>query len=825
MRVIFRNFATEINNTHFFAAMKTNKWMLTVLLMLLFSVSTWAQSSFKWKVEKLTRGVVAVPRSSACNGFMVSWRLLASDDEYTTFDVLRNDKTVTKDLNTVTSYWDASGRKGNTYRVVTKHHGVAVDTSAVVTPWDDVFFQLHMNKPADGERYGYPHHYYPNDCSCADVDGDGEYEIICKWVPSNQADNSQFGFTGETIIDCYKLDGTQLWRINLGVNIRSGAHYTQFLVYDFDGDGKAEMICKTAPGSLDGTGKYVSEAATEPGIRSTDNTKDYTYLNTGFVVNGPEYLTVFSGETGEALHTIFYNPNRGCSVGGDASLSPVWGDEYGNRVDRFLACVAYLKGGNECPSAVMCRGYYSRCYVWAVDFDGKELSTWWRHASTSEKTYMVTDHNNKVVTKVAAPCTYPGMTSNTAFANGNHNISVADVDDDGCDEIILGSATIDHDGYMKYTTGLGHGDALHVGDILPDHPGLEVMMVHEGSPLGFDVHDAATGEILLCNILDGDIGRGMAADVNPNSRGYEIWSWGDSNMYAADGSVVGNSMSFNFRIYWDGDLQDELLSDIGNHNQPFIEKFGVGRVMVGGKNVYATGYSTTCNGSKGSPCLTADLFGDWREEMIFYNGEDDCTLNIYSTAESTSARLPTLMSDHVYRMGIAWQNVAYNQPPHLGYYLPDSVHSRITCTDPTLKEQHIMLGDSIEPIRLHFSGATSISAYRSYQPDGSTRYMNLPIGMKGTRDLVKYDYCISGVPTMEGKYEIVVRTSGDMDGTATYDTLYVHVSGPTGVQPSTAQTDADIHTATYDLMGRQLRGEGTQRGIVIRNRKKYIQRI
>ena len=799
--------------------MKFKAILLTAALSV--NVTAWSQASFKWQAEKLGRGVVAIPRSiGGDNGRFVSWRFLPTDDEFTTFDVVKNGTVIKSDLNTVTSYWDGSGRPTDEYRIVTKYKGEEVATSEPAQNWSDVFYQLHMNKPADGERYGYPHTYYPNDCSAGDVDGDGEYEIIVKWVPSNQADNGQFGFTGETILDCYKLNGTQLWRINLGTNIRSGAHYTQFLVYDFDGDGKAEMVCKTAPGSLDGTGHYVSEAATEEGIRNTDNTKDYTFLGTGHVVNGPEYLTVFNGETGAAIHTIYYNPNRGCSVGGDAALSPVWGDEYGNRADRFLACVAYLKGASQNPSAVMVRGYYSRCYVWAVDFDGKELSTLWRHASTTEKTYMVTDNTGKVTTKKDNPCTYPGMTSNTAFGNGNHNISVADVDEDGCDEIILGSATIDHNGDMKYTTGLGHGDAMHVGDILPDHPGLEVMMVHEGSPLGFDVHDACTGEILLCNEIEGDVGRGMAADVCGTSRGYEIWSWGDSNMYTADGSVVGNSMSFNFRIFWDGDLQDELLADIGNHNQPFIEKYGVGRIMIGGKNVYATGYSTSCNGTKGTPCLTADLFGDWREEMIYYNGDDNCTLNIYSTTETTACRVPTLMSDHVYRLGVAWQNVGYNQPPHLGYYLPDSVHSCIRAYEPELKAQTITLGESIRPVTLHFSGATNMSVYRSYLPDGTTRYMQAPNGMETKRDLVKYEYTLSGTPEQTGEYSIVLRTSGDNNGVNTYDTIRVNVLTPTGITlPSTTQESTD--TPTYDLSGRTL-SSTNMKGIVIRNCKKVV---
>jgi rhamnogalacturonan endolyase len=802
--------------------MQKNRRHLILLCILLLTISGNAQTDYKWYKEKLNRGLVAVPRTNACTGFLVSWRLLGSDDSYTTFDVLRDGNTIASNLNTISSYYDAAGRKGDTYQVVTKQHGEPVDTTVSAKPWTDVFYQLHMDRPASGTRFGYSYEYYPNDCECADVDGDGEYEIICKWQSNMAADNAQFGYTSSTIIDCYKLDGTKLWRVDLGCNIRSGAHYTPYLVYDFDGDGKAELICKTAPGSIDGQNKYVSEAATEANIKSTDNSKDYTY-STGFVVNGPEYLTVFNGETGAAIHTIYYNPNRGCTVGGDAELSTLWGDEYGNRADRFLACVAFLDGPNSAPSAVMCRGYYTRAYLWAVDFDGKELKTHWRHASIAKSIYMVTDSTGKITTKTCNKATYSDADCFTAYGQGNHNLSVADVDNDGCDEIIYGSATIDNNGYLLYTTGLAHGDAMHVADIMPDRPGLEVFDVHEDPPYGFDIHDAATGEIIMHRTLSGDTGRGIAADVNPNSRGYEFWSFGDTNMYGADQSVVGTSMSYNFRIYWDGDLQDELLSDIGNHNQPFLEKYNYGRVMVGGVNVYATGYSTTCNGTKGSPCLSADLFGDWREEMIFYNGEDDCTLNIYSTAESTKYRFPTLMHDHTYRMGVAWQNVGYNQPPHLGYYLPDSVYTHISYLDPSTKTQSINIGEEMKSVTIHYSMCTGLSLLKTILPNGTSKTIIAPSGITLKTDPVLYEYTISGKPTEAGLYQFIVRTTGDCSGIQKYDTIKVTVVDPTGIEYG------DIHNLkqdkTYNLQGEIMNTtsfDNLSKGIYIQNKKKYI---
>lgn len=404
-----------------------------------------------------------------------------------------------------------------------------------------------------------------------DVDGDGEYELIVKWDPSNSHDNSHDGYTGDVILDCYKFDGTQLWRINLGKNIRAGAHYTQFLVFDFDGDGKSEMICKTSAGSIDGQGRLVSESATDTEIRSLDNAADYRNRR-GRIKNGPELLTVFNGETGKAMHTIWYNPNRAFGVGrqvvegerleadGFPAYSSVWGDKdnYGNRGERYLAGMAYLDGAAHRPSAVMCRGYYTRSYLWAVDFDGKQLTTKWLHASLTPHDWVVMDGEGKVIKEAH------GLSA-TAFAQGAHSLAVGDVDGDGCDEITYGSAAINHDGSLLYSTGLGHGDALHLSDLDPDRPGLEVFMVHEERPYGSDYRDARTGEILYRTLDRDDTGRGVAADIDGRHRGFEMWSLDSKEVRNCHGKVIADDPSqmpaMNFRIYWDGDLQDELLAN------------------------------------------------------------------------------------------------------------------------------------------------------------------------------------------------------------------------------------------------------------------------
>ena len=651
------------------------KHLIYTLLLLFTSTGVSAQEMAQ--MEKLDRAPVALP-SSGGRGIFLSWRFLGTDDLNTKFDVIRNGTVVKSDLG-VTNFSDISGSKTSSYEIVVKTNGKEVERTKAFTPWGNIFLRQTLDRPADGVTPGgESYSYTPNDCSVGDVDGDGQYELIVKWDPSNSQDNSKAGYTGNVYLDAYKLDMTsekpeKLWRIDLGVNIRAGAHYTQFLVYDFDGDGKAEMICKTAAGSKDGNGKYVSDAATDDKIKAVNNSKDWRN-SSGKVTGGQEWLTVFNGETGEAIHTVYYNPNRNGGLGGEAGWTKNWDDrsgktdkEYGNRGERYLAAVAYLDGPKANPSAVMVRGYYTYSYIWAVDFDGKQLSTKWLHASDSKTKYKVTKADGTSNTYTASAPTGRTSGSRTAYGNGNHNLSVGDYDGDGCDEITLGASAINNDGTLLYSTGYGHGDALHVGDIDPDRPGMEVFTVHEESPYGWDLHDAATGEI-ICNAEGSkDNGRGIASDIIADNRGYEFSSSNNRSQLNAAGEVVSTkSTSLNFRCYWNGDLQDELLD--GNTMDTWNGS-GMTRLFT----LYNYGNSSTCNSTKKTPNLTADLLGDWREEIILWDSSDGCTLNIFTTNIATEYRVPTLMHDHTYRMGVAWQNSAYNQPPHVGYFLPDYV--------------------------------------------------------------------------------------------------------------------------------------------------------
>ena len=658
------------------------------------------------QMEKLDRGLVVIkyPEGKGVKYF-ASWRLLGTDDQNTTFALLKNGETIQDNICKSTNVNGISASATDKFQVVTYQNGKVVETSAEVTPWEKYYLEVKLDKPANGALGGT---YSPNDCSVGDVDGDGQYEIFVKWDPSNSKDNSQSDKTDNVFLDCYKLDGTKLWRIDLGVNIRAGAHYTQFMVYDFDKDGRAELMCKTAPGSKDGQGNFVNQAATDENIKAADNTKDWR-TSAGRINGGQEYLTVFNGETGAAIHTIAYYPNRNAKAElSEAAGTFNWDDrsgkndkgDYGNRGERYLACVAYLGGTEANASAVFCRGYYTYAYLWAVDFDGQQLKTRWLHSSDKKDTYRLMDANGQEQTLQGTICT-SGLGRYTMYANGNHNLTVGDVDGDGKDEIVWGSAALDDDGKMLYAVGFGHGDAIHLGDMDPDRPGLELFDVHEEKGrYPWDLHDAATGEILWQGGQHGvDNGRGLAADIVESSRGYEFWSsyggFDDNPDYVANskdsdkqpyrnqnpfnaisGLQAGNKKpSMNFRIYWDGDAQDELLdgTTIAKYNKDSdATTLGVGSSSI-------TGQSN--NSTKATPNLSADIFGDWREELILRNSSNDA-LNIFSTVIPTDYRVPTLMHDHTYRMAIAWQNVAYNQPPHLGYYLPDFIDS-FQANDPT----------------------------------------------------------------------------------------------------------------------------------------------
>lgn len=772
------------------------------------------------QLEHLNRGVVAVKNGS--NTF-VSWRVLGTDSEDVTFDLLRDGQVIQSNL-TASNVSVTGGSDDSQYQVVVKENGEVVETSAAVTRWGDIYQHIQLDRPASQPGY----HYFPYDGSVADLDGDGDYELVVRWEPSNFQDNSVSGKTGNVYLDAYELDGTKLWRIDLGPNIRAGAHYTQFLVYDFNGDGHAELICKTAQGTVDGLGEYVSKAADDSKILSASNTLKYANAS-GRVLSGAEYLTVFEGTTGRALHTVWYNPNRGCTTGevkapSASELKTLWGDDYGNRCDRFLACVAHLGGADRNASAVMCRGYYTRSYLWAVDFDGEKLSTRWLHASVSPTVVEVTDAAGQKTSKTYDTNT-SGISSGTtdkhfyctAYGQGCHSLAVGDVDGDGSDEIIYGSAAIDNDGSLLHTTGLGHGDALHLSDLMPDRPGLEVMMVHEEAPFGWSVRDAHTGELLIHHTGSEDTGRGIAADVNTSHRGFEYWHSDDynttQNIYSSADEVVGHFEKdhpfYNFRIYWDGDAYDDLFDKGAINNGKWS------RLLTCGNHGNSATY-----GSKATPVLSADILGDWREEVILFDKTDSASVNIFTTTTTTKLRVPTLMHDHVYRMSVAWQNVGYNQPPHLGYYLPDLVATRFELAGEGQKEQDVALGQPISDIVCRMKNCTTALLQHVFLNGERIRSYSAPDGMTFKADAAAHTFTLSGTPAEAGDYEFTVKSSGDFSGTSITDTLRLHVADMSGIEtvqsfPLRSSIDAQSMVRNYDLQGRPVDSAAAKRGQVV----------
>ena len=594
------------------------------------------------QAEDLDRGLVAL---TVKEGVFVSWRILGTDSAEDTFTLYRNGEVVAAGISGASNYLDGNGKAGDIYRVEVDNVTVSTgdsDTAAggsgneAATQGTErtrnslcgqtaasaaSYIEIPLNKPeTDTLLNGETCDYTPNDASVGDIDGDGEYEIILKWDPSNSHDNAHDGLTGRCYIDAYELDGTFLWRVNLGINIRSGAHYTQFMVYDFDGDGKAEMICKTSDGSVDGKGNVIG-----------DGSQVYLNMTSGKILRGNEYLTLFDGRTGEALDTIPFEPAR-------ESISS-WGDDYANRSERYLAAVAYLNGVT--PSCIMSRGYYARTAVCAYNVVDKKLQMLWK--------FDTKDEGNK---------TYTGQ--------GNHNLAVADVDGDGYDEICFGQLTINEDGTALACTHLGHGDAMHAGDLVIDRQGIEAWGCLEGSG-GAVLWDPLDATVIYRVEAKGDTGRGTAGNFYEGNRSYEFVSSAGSDIIDFEGNVLGQwpkNVGINYAVYWDADLEHE----IGDGNKVY---------SVDGKVLLNAAGCTPINGTKSNTCLTADILGDWREEIMLPTN-DGKSLRIYVSTDVTDVRLFTLMHDTQYRCQVAAQNVAYNQgalPSFFlgtGFNLPDN---------------------------------------------------------------------------------------------------------------------------------------------------------
>ncbi|MFD4871756.1 rhamnogalacturonan lyase [Streptomyces sp. NPDC058420] len=583
------------------------------------TTGTPAEAATARQVEALDRGVVSVHTDS---GNLVSWRWLGTDPDNVSFNVYRaGTKVNSAPITGSTNYFHAGAPAQADYTVRAIVGGVEQADSVHAIQFRTGHLDVPISPPAGGTTPdGVAYTYEANDASVGDLDGDGRLDFVLKWQPTNAKDNSQSGYTGDTFLDGITLDGTRLWRIDLGRNIRSGAHYTQFQVYDYDGDGKAEVAVKTAEGTVDGAGTVIGNSAAD-------------YRNSsGYVLSGPEYLTMFNGQTGKAMSTVDYVPARG-------TVSS-WGDSYGNRVDRFLAGTAYLDGSR--PSLIMARGYYTRTVIAAWD---------WRNGAFTRRWTFDTNSSTN--------------TGKGYDAQGNHQLAVADVDGDGKDEIVYGSMAVNDNGSGLWTTKNGHGDALHVGDLDPSRPGLEEFKVDEDSskPSSW-MADAKTGAIIWSTPANGDNGRGVSDDIWAGSAGAESWSAAESGVRNPKGTVVSTRKpsSTNFLSWWDGDPVRELL------DATHIDKYGT---TADTRLLTASGVHSN-NSTKATPTLSGDILGDWREEAVWPT-TDNTALRIYSTPHETPTRITTLLHDTQYRTALAWQNTAYNQPPHPSFYIGDGM--------------------------------------------------------------------------------------------------------------------------------------------------------
>ncbi len=604
----------------------------------------------------LDRGVVAFRHG---NNVCISWRTLKSDAIGEPFTIYRNGKKISKRPLRNGGNFFIDEHPLLTDAVYEVRGGNHNSSFTVKADAPESYIPIKLQKPEGGATPdGRTFTYSANDATAADVDGDGQFEIILKWDPSNAHDNAHDGFTGPTLFDCYRLDGTLLWRINMGINIRSGAHYVPFICYDMNGDGKAEFIVRTADGTTDGKGNIIGDATADYRHRPTSDApnpspeREWSRYNqsgrpmTGRILSGPEYITVFNGLTGEEMDSKPYIPERGNPSN--------WGDAYANRSDRMLAAVGYLDGKH--ASAIFCRGYYTRTVLAAWDWDGKELKSRWVFDTDSPEW-----------------SSYAGQ--------GNHNLRVADVDGDGCDEITYGAMAVDHDGRGMYNTGMGHGDAIHLMAFDPNSEELQVWDCHENRRDGSDFRNARTGEIIFNIPSKSDVGRAMAADIDPTNPGVEMWSSDSHGIRNIHGDVIysaqdpddpqhqqhlklnGRHLSVNFGIWWDGDLLRELL------DHETVSKYNWKTNTITDLTKFDD--IVFNNGSKSNPCLAADIFGDWREEVIART-PDSRELRIFISPYPTDYRINSLMEDIPYRLSTAAQNVGYNQPSEPGFYLgPD----------------------------------------------------------------------------------------------------------------------------------------------------------
>lgn len=598
--------------------------VLGALGVLLLSGNSYAQRRMEW----LDRATVAVPTNA---GVLVNWRITGTEyAKDATYNLYRGTEKIASGLK-VSNHLDAAGN-GEGYSVAAVIDGVEQSRSSAVKALAKQYFTIPV-RAIDG---GYDK-YEINDASVGDLDGDGQYEIVIKRLSIDATPEA----TTYHYLEAYKLDGTFMWAINLGPNMINKVE-VNFLVYDLDGDGKAEVATRTSDGFTDGTGNYV-------GDRDGDGKVSYrstAALNSSYYrIQGPDYISIFEGKTGKEIAWGPYIARAPMSQWGTSGMND---GQLSHRAEKCMWSVAYLDGVN--PSFIITRGIYHRIKLEAWNFRNGKLAKQWAYDSDPS-----------------------GVASNYT-GSGYHNFIVGDVDGDSRDEIMYGSMGVDENGKGMYSTGFGHGDAQHLADINPDIKGLEHFACLEGGNgttiPGLSLRNATTGAIQWKLNASGDIGRCMTADIDETHKGYEMWASDGSGIYSCTGTLIsktqpttaGGGSSYNFGIWWDGDVMRELLDRL------VITKWNATKQAT---DRVATLYNVASieanNDTKSNPSLQADIIGDWREEAIFRSA-DNTGLVVFVTPFATTQRMYTLMHDPNYRTAISWQQNSYNQPPNLGFY-------------------------------------------------------------------------------------------------------------------------------------------------------------
>ena len=604
--------------------------MKKVLLFMLFGLlglNVHAQRN----VDRIDRGLVAVKASS---GVFCSWRVLGEEYYDVTYNIYRDGTKLNDTPLQVSNYTDNGGSLSSVYTVEAVVRGVPQPKSNGVKALANGYLEI---TPDHGSLSGT---FVPNDAIAADLDGDGELELIVKFDHANTGDDTY------TVIEAYKLDGTKLWWINCGRNMGDFQNNEiNIAAYDWDLDGRAECVMRAADGTVihmaDGTTQTIGDAS-----------KNYRPTESGqwFVHDGAEFLLYLDGLTAKPYQVMPFPLKR--LEAGETSLDAAWGDGYGHRSSKYFFGAPYFDGKK--PSIFLARGIYTRHKMIAYD---------------------VNPADHSLVTRWTWNCNTSGS---IWYGQGYHNYIVADVDWDGRDEIVFGSMTIDDNGKGLASTGLGHGDAQHVSDFDPYRHGQEFFGANEDRP-GNNLCDATTRKILYRYSCSSDDGRAVMGNFSNDYPGCQGVSARDPGLISSVtyGVLAGGSKSNiaqNMNIYWDGDLCEETFNGSETRNS-------TGVIIKHGKGVIATlSGSLTNNDTKATPCLQADLFGDWREEVVMRTADNK--IRIYTTAIPTQWRNYTLWHDHQYRNAIVWQMNGYNQPPHTSYFLGEL--ENITVAPPPL---------------------------------------------------------------------------------------------------------------------------------------------